>query len=47
MEIADILKQINIGGFKIHPTDIDQIAIKNFFTGKNISRGVTLKTILS
>lgn len=46
MEITDILKQINIGGFRIHPSDLAEITVKNYLTGNNIDKNTNFKTIL-
>ena len=34
MKLTDLLKQINIGGFKIHASDLPNIHINNFHTDK-------------
>jgi hypothetical protein len=47
MNINDLLKQINIGGFRIHPSDLPEITVRNYITGKEIIRDSNLKTLLT
>ena len=34
MKLLDLLKQINIGGFKIHSSDLPNIKIANYYANK-------------
>lgn len=47
MEIGELLKQINICGFKIHPLDLPQIKLKNYITGKDLSQKESLKMVIN
>ena len=46
IKIAEILKQINIGGLKIHSKDIPNIKIKNYANTKPIEQGVSLRDVI-
>ena len=43
MKINELLRQIDIGGFKIHSTDLDKIEVTNYFTRKSIKQEQSLK----
>lgn len=48
MKISDLLKQINIGGFKIHPSDLLNLHVKNYHSkdNKTLDQEITFENVL-
>ena len=44
--LKELLKQINIGGLKIHPKDIDSIDILNYNNKKTLDQNQPLREII-
>jgi hypothetical protein len=47
MKLTDLLSQFNLGGLHIHPTDLPNIAPKNYHNGLPLTQNITVKEILT
>ena len=46
ISVEEILKQINIGGFRIHSKDIQNVELKNHINQKNIDHSTKLRDVV-
>jgi hypothetical protein len=47
MKLTDLFSQFNIGGLRIHPTDLSNITPKNYHNGLALNQTTTIKEILA
>lgn len=47
MSLQEIIKSINISGFKIHNSDLANFKIKNYLNGSDLEQSLTLRDVLN
>lgn len=45
--LGEVLKHINISGFRVHPTDLPTLRITNLINGAEVPHEATLRDVLS